>query len=265
MFHGSNASLAVRGRASYNRPMADIRVFPDPPAVARAAADVILNAARDAAAAGRPFSLVLSGGSTPKLLYQLLAAEPYAPEVDWPNVEIYFGDERAVPPDHADSNFKMAYDALLSRVPLRPENVHRMRGETDPNDAAIEYGRTLKARFGDGGPDVTLLGMGDDGHTASLFPHTPAVRELHHRAIAQFVEKSTTGPSWRITLTAPFLNRSACVLALITGAGKADRLQEVLHGPRDPDRLPIQLIDPSPGALQWLLDVAAAARLRAQM
>jgi 6-phosphogluconolactonase len=241
--------------------MPDIRTFPDSPAVARAAADEIVAAAKLAADAGRPFSLVLSGGSTPKLLYEMLARDPYRGRVDWPNVEIYFGDERAVPPDHAESNYKMANEALLSRVPLKPENVHRMRGEINPNEAAIEYGRMLKARFGDGGPDVTLLGMGDDGHTASLFPHTPAIKETHHRCVAQFVEKSTTGPSWRITLTAPFINRSAVVLALVTGASKAARLKEVLHGPRDPDRLPIQLIQPSPGRLEWLLDTAAAAQL----
>ena len=241
--------------------MPDIRVFPDSPAVARAAADDIVASAKANTDAGRPFSLVLSGGSTPKLLYQLLAAEPYRSQVDWPKVEIYFGDERAVPPDHADSNFKMANEALLSHVPLNPQNVHRMEGERDPNEAAIAYGRMLKARFGDGGPDVTLLGMGDDGHTASLFPGTPAVRETHHRCVAQFVEKSTTGRSWRITLTAPFINRSARVLALVTGASKAERLKEVLHGPRDPDRLPIQLIQPSPGRLEWLLDTAAAAQL----
>ena len=246
--------------------MADIRVYPDPPAVARAAADTIVSCARDARSAGRPFALVLSGGSTPNLLYELLAADPYCSRIDWPNVEIYFGDERAVPPDHADSNFRMASGSLLSRVPLKPENIHRMRGEIDPTEAAIEYGRMLKTRFGDtGGPDLTLLGMGDDGHTASLFPGTPAIHETHHRCVAQFVEKSTTGRSWRITLTAPFLNRSACVLALITGAGKAVRLREVLHGARDPERLPIQLIQPAPGRMQWLLDTPAAGQLQAQL
>ena len=240
-----------------------MRVFPDSPAVARAAAEIIAEAAAARAAQGRNFTLVLSGGSTPKLLYELLAKEPYRGRIDWPRVEIYFGDERAVPPDHPDSNFKMADEALLAHVPLKPENVHRMRGEIDPNEAAIEYGRMLKARFGDAGPDVTLLGMGDDGHTASLFPSTPAVDETHHRTVAQFVEKSTTGPSWRITTTAPFLNRSEQVLALITGASKDDRLSEVIHGPRDPRRLPIQLIQPNPGRLIWLVDRAAAAKLPA--
>jgi len=243
--------------------MADIRVFKDSPAVAQAAAEMILASAREAAAAGRNFSLVLSGGSTPKLLYQLLAAEPYRSRVDWTRMEIYFGDERVVPVDHADSNFKMANEALISRVPLKPENVHRMRGEIDPNQAAIEYGQMLKARFGEGGPDITLLGMGDDGHTASLFPHTSALDETQHRCVAHFVEKSTTGKSWRITLTAPFINRSATVLLLVTGASKAARLAEILHGPRDPKRLPIQLIDPASGQLIWMLDEAAATNISA--
>jgi 6-phosphogluconolactonase len=243
--------------------MPNVRVFPDSAAIAMAAADLIRDIAAKRAAAGENFSLVLSGGSTPKLLYQLLAKEPYRSQIDWPRVEIYFGDERAVPPDHADSNFKMANEALLAHVPLRPEHVHRMKGEIEPNAAAIEYGRMLKARFGDGGPDVTLLGMGDDGHTASLFPYTPAVGETHHRCVAQFVEKSTTGPSWRITLTAPFINRSTDVFAIVTGGNKAERLFEVLHGPREPQRLPIQLIQPKPGRLTWMVDGAAGARLAA--
>lgn len=239
----------------------DIRVFPDSAAIARAAADEIVAAGRQTPP-DRNFSLILSGGSTPKVLYQFLAAEPYRSQVDWQRVELYFGDERCVTPDHADSNFKMANEALISRVPLKPEHVHRMPGEADPNQAAIDYGRLLKSKFGDaGGADIALLGMGDDGHTASLFPHTPALDEMRHRCVAQYVEKSTTGKSWRITLTAPFFNRSARVLALVTGANKAGRLKEVIHGPRDPHRLPIQLIQPSPGRMTWMLDRAAAAEV----
>jgi 6-phosphogluconolactonase len=243
--------------------MADIRVFPDSPAVARAAADIILGVAAARAAAGQNFSLVLSGGSTPKLLYQLLAAEPYRSKIDWSKFEIFFGDERCVAPDHADSNFKMANEALISRVPLKAENIHRMRGEIDPNQAAIEYGQMLKARFGEGGPDITLLGMGDDGHTASLFPHTAPITETHHRCVAHYVEKSTTGKSWRITLTPPFFNRSAQVLLLVTGAAKAPRVAEIMNGPKDPQRLPIQIIQPTSGALIWMLDEPAAAKLPA--
>jgi 6-phosphogluconolactonase len=241
--------------------MPDIRIFPDPLAVARATADLIVASARDAASAGRPFSITLSGGSTPKLLYELLAAEPYRSQIAWPGIEVYFGDERAVPPDHPDSNFKMANESLLSHVPLKPQNIHRMRGEIDPTEAAIEYGKMLKARFADGGPDLTLLGMGDDGHTASLFPFTSAVSETHHRCVAHYVEKSTTGKSWRITLTAPFLNRSAQILMLIAGPSKAARLAEVIYGPQDPPRLPIQLIHPASGQLIWMLDQPAAAQL----
>lgn len=241
--------------------MPDLRTFPDSAAVARAASEIIVPTARDAAIGGRNFSLVLSGGSTPKLLYQLLAAEPVRSQVDWGRFEVFFGDERVVPPDHADSNFKMANDAMLSKVPIPAGNVHRMRGEIDPNEAAKEYGLLLKEKFGEGGADVTLLGMGDDGHTASLFPGTAAIDEPHHRVVAHFVENSTTGKSWRITTTAPFINRSKQVLIMVTGGGKAGRLKEVLTGPRDPHRLPIQLIRPSGGTVTWLLDTAAAAQV----
>src|SRR5215218_10417419 len=203
--------------------MPDIKIFPNGAAVAQAAA------------AGRNFSLVLSGGSTPKILYQLLAAEPARSQIDWTRFEVFFGDERVVPPDHADSNFKMANEAMISKAPLKPENVHRMRGEIDPQQAAKEYGELLKAKFGEGGPDVTLLGMGDDGHTASLFPGTEALKEERHRVVAHYVENSTTGKSWRITTTAPLINRSKQILIRVTGASKAARLAEVIKGPRDTD------------------------------
>jgi 6-phosphogluconolactonase len=234
---------------------AQLNVVPDSSQLARAAAECLVRAV---AAGAR--TVALSGGSTPKAMLQLLAGE-FAHQVDWPSIEIYFVDERCVPPDHAESNFKMANDALLSKVPIKAENIHRMKGEIDAETAAVEYGRLLEARFGDGGCDLTFLGMGDDGHTASLFPHTPAVREVHHRCVAQFVEKSTTGQSWRLTQTAPFINRSKEVVVLLGGAGKAERLKEVLEGPRDPERLPIQLIAPSSGKMTWLLDESAARKL----
>jgi 6-phosphogluconolactonase len=242
----------------------EVRFYPDPPAVARAAAGLLTQAARHAVADHGSFSLVLSGGSTPKLLHQLLAdpAQAFRDQIDWQEVEIYFGDERAVPPDHADSNYRMARDTLLSRVPIPEVNVHRIPCEINPEEAAVEYGKLLKARFGEsGGPDLTLLGMGEDGHTASLFPHTPALAETRHRAFAQFVLNSTTGPSWRMTMTAPFLNRSREVAVLVTGANKAKRLREVLHGPHDPQRLPIQLIAPASGRVIWLVDDPAGAAL----
>lgn len=235
-------------------------VLPDPTSLAQAAAERFVDAAATAVNTRGVFTVAVSGGSTPKAMFKLLATQ-YASRVDWAKIELYFVDERGVAPDHADSNYRTAHEALLAKVPIPPANVHRMRGEIDANDAAIEYGRLLKARFGDGGVDQCWLGMGDDGHTASLFPHTPAIHETHHRCVAQFVEQSTTGPSWRITLTAPFINRSAEVIVLAAGTGKADRLKEVLHGPTDVARLPIQLIAPASGKLIWMLDHAAAAKV----
>jgi 6-phosphogluconolactonase len=237
----------------------EIKVLPDPAGVAREAADRFVAAAAEAVAANGSFTVALAGGSTPLAMYELLAAEPYRSQVDWPSVEVYFGDERCVPPDHPESNYRAAHQALLSRVPIPPDRVHRMEGEADPEQAAKAYGLMLKERFGaDGGLDLTLLGMGDDGHTASLFPGTPAVREREPRVVAQFVERSTTGRSWRITMTAPFLNRSGRVLLLVAGKNKAGRVAEVMEGDPDPDRLPVQLIDSSQTRITWLLDAAAA-------
>ena len=233
----------------------EIKVLPDSVEIAHEAAERIIAAARRAADEDRTFSLALAGGSTPKALYELLATTLYKSRVEWPRVEIFFGDERTVPPDHKDSNYKMAHAALLSKVPIPGDNVYRMKGELDPNQAAKQYGQMLKEKFGEDGPDMVLLGMGDDGHTASLFPETAALDETKHRCVANLVPKLNT---WRITLTAPFINRSRDVLILVAGASKAARLAEVLEGPRDPRRLPIQLIQPTRGRTTWLTDVAAA-------
>ncbi len=237
----------------------NIEVLPDPAAVAAEAAERVVRAANEAVALTGRFSFVLAGGSTPKALYELLAGDAYRTRIDWPSVEIFFGDERTVPPDHPDSNHRMAHEAMLSKVVIPAANVHRMRGEFDPEEAAKEYGQLLKEKFGDaasgGGPDLVLLGMGDDGHTASLFPGTPALRETKHRAFANPVPKLNT---IRLTMTAPFINRAREVMLTVTGASKAKRLAEVLEGPRDPERLPVQLIQPTSGKIVWLVDAAAA-------
>ena len=232
-----------------------IKVSPDLAALARETADVIVASASEAIAASGKFSIALSGGRTPEALYTLLAQEPYRSIIDWQKVQVFFGDERCVPPDSPESNYGMARRAMLSKVPIPGDNIYRMRGEIDPNDAAKEYGKTLKEKFGDGGIDLVLLGMGDDGHTASLFPHTEALKETRHRCVANFVPKLKT---WRITLSAPFINQSKRVLILLAGAEKAQRLQEVLEGPRDPERLPIQRIAPQSGQLVWMVDAEAA-------
>jgi 6-phosphogluconolactonase len=240
-------------------PNREIKVVPDAKAVAAEAAERVTAAAEHAIAERGRFSIALSGGSTPKALYALLAAEPYRSRIDWSKVHILFGDERAVPPDHKDSNFKMADEALLSKAPIPKAQVYRMKGELGDkaDQAAKEYGLMLKAEFPDG-LDVVLLGMGGDGHTASIFPGTMAVKEKEHRVVGYFAENSSTGKSWRITMTAPFINQAREILVLLAGADKAARLREVLEGPEDPNRLPIQLIKPTQGKIVWIMDVAAA-------
>jgi 6-phosphogluconolactonase len=233
-----------------------IQVVADGAAVAAAAAERIVQLADAAIAARQIFSIALSGGNTPKALFELLASPAYSRRVNWKSWEIYFSDERCVGPDDPQSNFRMASETLLNHVPVDQKKIHRMLGEIDPKEAAKQYGQLLKEKFGDGGMDVILLGMGDDGHTASLFPGTAALNETQHRCVANFVTKHNT---WRITMTAPFINRAAEVIVLVEGAAKAARVAEVLEGPRDPQRLPIQLIDPDPGQFLWIMDKAAAA------
>jgi 6-phosphogluconolactonase len=232
-----------------------IHVSPDVDSLIHEAAGRIVEAAAVAIREHERFSIALSGGNTPRGLYQLLASDVYQKQIDWQHVEIYFGDERCVPPDSEQSNYRMAFIAMLSEVPIPAKQIHRMRGEIDPQEAAKEYGELLKEKFGDGGLDMVLLGMGDDGHTASLFPGTTALHETKHRCVANHVEKLNT---WRITLSAPFINKSAAVMILVAGADKAARLHEVLEGPTEPERLPIQMIQPETGTLTWLLDAGAA-------
>ena len=239
----------------------EIKVLPDPTEIAHEAAERIIAAANRAADEGRRFSIALAGGSSPKALYELLANDAYKSRIDWANVDVFFGDERTVPPDHKDSNYRMAREAMLTKVPIPGDNVYRMAGEADPNEAAKQYGEMLKEKFGEGGLDLVLLGMGDDGHTASLFPETAALDENRHRAVANFVPKLST---WRITLSAPFINRAREVLLLVSGAGKAQRLREVLEGPQDPRRLPVQLIKPIEGRVTWLVDAPAAGMTAAE-
>ena len=235
----------------------EIKVHPDVEALATDAAERIVRASAEAIGRRGQFTIALAGGSTPKLLYQRLAQD-YRDEIDWAKVEVFFGDERCVPAEHPESNYRMSRETLLSKVLIPGDNVYRMRGEIEPEEAAREYGLMLKEKFGDVGLDLVLLGMGEDGHTASIFPGTPAVDETHHRVLAVHVEKSTTGRSWRITMTAPFINRAQQVMILVAGENKAKTLAQVLEGPRDPSRLPVQLIQPASDRLTWLVDAPAA-------
>jgi 6-phosphogluconolactonase len=237
-----------------------IRRFPDLDALSRAAAVELAALARAAVAERGAFHVALSGGSTPKRLFQLLAARG-RDALPWDRVDLWWGDERAVPPDHADSNFGMAREALIEPLRLDAARVHRIAGELDPDAAARSYARALLETAG--APpvlDLVLLGLGPDGHTASLFPGSPALGETDRWVVANPVTSPLVGgAATRITLTAPAINAARRVRFLVAGADKAAALAAVLDGPRDPARYPAQLIAPAGGDLAWLVDDAAAA------
>ena len=229
--------------------------------MARGAAERFVELGQAAIDARGCFSVGLAGGSTPKRTYELLASEAYREQLNWSKVHIFFGDERCVPPDHSESNYRMANEALISRVSIPPPNVHRINGLGDAVANASLYEDELRTFFNPASwPrfDLVLLGMGDDGHTASLFPGTKALAEQSAWVVANWVEKFG---AFRITLTAPAINHAANIAFLVTGATKAERLLEVLRGALDPEKLPSQLIQPLDGSLFWLVDKAAAGRL----
>jgi len=242
-------------------------VEPDPAALAARSAQYLLEMVREAVEARGRARIAISGGSTPKATFALLAnpSQPWRMHMPWDNLELYWVDERSVPPDSNDSNYRMTREALLDHVPLRADQIHRIEGELDPEVAAARYESELRNSFrleGAESPrfDLIALGMGDDGHTASLFPHTEAIHELGRLVTANHVPQKNT---WRITLTWPVINHARSVFFLIAGADKAQVLNEVLTGPRDPEKLPSQLIWPSSGILTLILDKAAAALLPA--
>jgi 6-phosphogluconolactonase len=238
-----------------------VEIYSDVDALVRAAADRVIELARGAIAAHHQFTVALAGGSTPRPVYELLASAPFASRTDWSRWHVFWSDERCVPPDHPESNYRMARESLLDRVPIPPHHVHRIRGEDEPANAAAAYERTLRAFFGanDGPPersfDLVLLGMGEDGHTASLFPGTPPVTE----AWRWVLPNRGPSPTWRITLTPVVLNAATAVVFLVAGENKAERLRDVLDGPADSPLLPVQRVRPKQGALIWMVDAAAAA------
>ena len=243
--------------------IADYLVYDTPDRVAQAAAEVFTKYAIDASGARGVARIAVSGGSTPKKMFALLAEDPFRSQVPWAKLELYWVDERCVGPDDADSNYRMTREQLLSKVPLAEDKVFRMEGELDPEEAASKYEATLRNNFkleGAQAPafDLVLLGMGDDGHTASLFPHSAAIDEIGRLVVANHVEAKD---AWRVTLTWPVINHGRMVIFLIEGAAKADRLHEVLLGDYDPERLPSQLIRPDSGKINLLLDAEAARRL----
>jgi 6-phosphogluconolactonase len=240
---------------------ANVVILPDPGALAHEAARRFAALAREAAESRGRFSAALSGGSTPGGLYRLLAEEPYRSQVPWEAVHLFWGDERCVPPDDPGSNYRLAEEILISRVPIPPENVHRVRGELEPASAARDYEQEIHdffcgphARF-----DLILLGLGEDGHTASLFPGSPNLAE-RERLVAAATAVYQDRPAQRVTLTLPALNSARLVLFLVAGSAKAGIVQAVLEGADE--RLPARQVQPAAGGLTWLLDAEAASLLK---
>jgi len=243
-----------------------LEIFHDYEALIHAAVEKVVRLGTEAIEENGMFTVALSGGSTPRPLYTLLTTGKFAGSIDWARVHLFWGDERCVPSDDPRSNYRMVRESLLNGVPIPPENVHRIHGEEDPKVAAAGYEQELRTFFGntgiDGPPglgfDLVLLGMGKDGHTASLFPGLPAVTEQVRWVMAQFVKVVSM---WRITLTPVVINAAKHVIYLVSGAEKAERLCDVLEKPIQPKVLPAQIIKPVHGQLLWLVDDAAAGCL----
>ncbi|HEU4560922.1 MAG TPA: 6-phosphogluconolactonase [Longimicrobium sp.] len=242
------------------REQARLHVHPDAHAAARAGAESFVTLARQAAEARGRFTVALSGGTAPREMYTLLGTDEFARRIPWEAVHLFWGDERCVSPHHPRSNFAMAWEALIRRVPIPPGNVHRIEGEMPADEGAVRYAEELERVFGPGVPrfDLVHLGIGPDAHTCSLFPFDPLLRE-RERTVAPALNRELGEP--RVTFTFPVVNAAARVEMLALGGGKADVARKVLRGPLDPFRLPAQNVRPHNGEYVWMMDQAAAARL----
>jgi len=237
-----------------------VHVLPDAPALAQAVADHVVDVARFTLAHKKRFDIALAGGSTPRAANALLAALPLRDLVDWALVRFFFSDERCVPPTDDESNFKMADETLLEPLEIAETQVFRMRGEDEPAAAARAYAGVLRRELGDPPVfDLVMLGMGPDGHTASLFPGTDPLTDDDALVRAPYVEKFSTH---RLTLTPRVINAARYVSIAAGGAEKADALREVFEGPRDPLKHPVEIVAPAGGKLDWFVDAAAAAKLQ---
>lgn len=236
-------------------------VAPDSPALFEAAAELFVHAATEEIKERALFSVALSGGSTPKGLFELLANDPWRKRIDWSRTHLFWGDERWVPHTDSRSNYHMAYQSLISKVPIPGENVHRVQTDSgEPQEAAAKYADEIRALLGnDPRFDLNLLGLGTNGHTASLFPHRPTLEVRDRLVVADYVDEVQM---YRVTFTVPLINASRNILMLISGKDKAEVLKEVLRGPENPEQLPAQLIEGTRGTLTWLVDEAAAAEIR---
>ena len=233
-------------------------VYETPADVAKALADLFIRYAASAIEGSGRFIVSLAGGTTPKATYSMFPAPPYAGAIDWGAVEIFFGDERCVPPSDAQSNYKMAFESFIGPLGIPDAHVHRMRGEDDPRQAAIAYRGVLFDELGEQPSfDLAMLGIGPDGHTASLFPGQDPLVENEQKVRAVYSESQS---QWRLTLTPSVLNAAQAVVFTAEGAAKAGVIAAVRQGPYDPVKLPAQIIAPSDGELIWLIDKAAAGK-----
>jgi 6-phosphogluconolactonase len=240
-----------------------IAVYSDAGALSRAAAQYVVQVANESIVSHGRFTIALSGGSTPRKLFTLLANEPYRSQINWELLEVFWADERNVPADDPESNYHLAQETLLRHVPIPANQIHRApTEETDREAAAHKYELEIKRVFGtDGIPsfDLIQLGMGPEGHTASLFPHQPSLHESQRLIMPVTVPKP---PPPRLTFTPPLINAARHIQFLITGAEKADTLQAVLEGPYQPDEYPAQIVRPPHGEVTWMLDTTVAAKLQ---
>jgi len=244
-------------------PSLDFEIHPGPAALFQKAAEKFAQIANDAVMKHGAFFVALAGGNTPRELYVLLTQENWRARVPWEKAHIFFGDERCVPPDHIDSNYRMVREALLDKLNLPESKVHRMAGEQEPQLAAAAYETEILQVFSGEGIepprfDLILLGLGNDGHTASLFPETSALYEKEKLVVANYVEKFK---SYRLTMTLPLLNNSRNILFLVSGESKAAIVKDIFQNHNRSQHYPAELICPTDGRLLWLLDQAAAAEL----
>jgi len=236
-------------------------IVPDKVALVTQAVEYFIESANRQIAHNGVFAVALSGGGTPRPVYAALAKPENAERVDWSKVHLFWGDERHVSPEDAQSNYRMVREVMLDQITIPTENVHRVPAEMEVRMGAFQYEETLRQFFTGDWPvfDFVFLGMGGDGHTASLFPNSTGLNEDFRWFIANYAPEMKT---WRMTLTTPAINAARLILVLVEGAGKADRLQRALTGPKDPYEMPIQMIDPSQGEMIWLVDEAAASKIK---
>lgn len=237
-----------------------IKVFPNLDDLSKAAAEYFIKLADKSIRKRGYFSVALSGGSTPKPLYNALGSPDQEGRLDWENIHFFWGDERCVPPDHPNSNYRMVREEMLSNITIPEENIYRVPAELEPHVAASSYEETLRGFFNGEWPrfDLVLLGMGGDGHTASLFPHSAGLNEEQRWFIANDAPELDT---WRLTLTKNAINAARHIAVIVAGESKAEVLVDVLEGDYQPDVTPIQLIAPKNGQMVWFLDQAAAKKL----